>query len=106
MFVLIPERRVQKYAAQEKEDIEPQITELLELAEKSLDNWEKKEALIRAKARLLVIGFASACCSTWLHRLKQHRDATWNYHRLTEMTLARSKCCRRSVSDWSKSCLR
>jgi len=53
LFVLIPEKRVRAYAAQQSEDIEPQINELLELAEKSLKILERKEAALTKKIKTL-----------------------------------------------------
>lgn len=45
----MPERRVRESYVQQSEEIEPQITKLLELAEKSLKNLERKEANLTQK---------------------------------------------------------
>lgn len=49
VFTLVPEKRVKAYAAQQYEDIEPQITELLDLAEKSIKLLERKEKTLKLK---------------------------------------------------------
>ena len=51
VFTLVPEKRVKAYATQQHEDIEPQITELLDLAEKSIKLLERKEKTLRMKVR-------------------------------------------------------
>ncbi len=51
VFTLVPEKRVKAYATQQYEDIEPQITELLDLAEKSIKLLERKEKTLRMKVR-------------------------------------------------------
>jgi DASH complex subunit SPC19 len=62
LFVLIPEKRVRAYAAQQNEDIEPQINELLELAEKSLKILERKEAALAKKVTISVVKFFAFLC--------------------------------------------
>ena len=54
VFTLVPEKRVKAYAAQQYEDIEPQITELLDLAEKSIKLLERKEKTLKLKVDRLL----------------------------------------------------
>lgn len=49
MYVLLPEKRVREYSIQQSSEIEPQITELLHLAEKSVKNLERKEVAMKQK---------------------------------------------------------
>lgn len=51
LYVLLPEKRVREYSIQQSSEIEPQITELLQLAEKSVKNLERKEAALRQKVQ-------------------------------------------------------
>lgn len=47
--MLLPEERVRASTMQNHGDIEPQITELIELAEKSIKVWERQEATLKTK---------------------------------------------------------
>lgn len=49
MYVLLPEKRVREYSIEQSSEIEPQITELLQLAEKSVKNLERREAALKQK---------------------------------------------------------
>ena len=51
----MPEKRVREYSIQQSSEIEPQITELLQLAEKSVKSLERKEASLRQKVRSFVL---------------------------------------------------
>ncbi|KAF8338870.1 uncharacterized protein EI90DRAFT_3117943 [Cantharellus anzutake] len=53
VFTLVPEKRVKAYAAQQYEDIESQVTELLGLAEKSIKLMERKEKALKMKVESL-----------------------------------------------------
>jgi hypothetical protein len=48
-YVLFPERRVRDYSFEQAAEIEPQVTELLRLAEKSIKGLERKDASAKQK---------------------------------------------------------
>jgi DASH complex subunit SPC19 len=49
VFLLVEEERIWKYKSDLTDEIEPQITELIERAEKGLKALNKKEAILQAK---------------------------------------------------------
>ncbi|KAF8314744.1 hypothetical protein DL93DRAFT_2079898 [Clavulina sp. PMI_390] len=49
VYVLVPEKTVREYSIQQSSEIEPQITEMLQLAEKSIKNLERKETILKSR---------------------------------------------------------
>lgn len=59
--MLLPEERVRASTMQNHGDIEPQITELIELAEKSIKVWERQEATLKTKVNQPYLLFLAMC---------------------------------------------